>query len=88
MRALDGGLFVITSTGSYGLTLSTTRMDKHEVTSGIDEMLDLFPILKERATQLAGTMSGGEQQIANGPPKDCRGEEGNNGQPTTAAGVP
>ena len=40
-----------------------TRMDKHEVAQGIDEMLDLFPILKERATQLAGTMSGGEQQM-------------------------
>jgi len=40
-----------------------TRMDKHEVASGIEEMLQLFPILKERATQLAGTMSGGEQQM-------------------------
>ncbi len=40
-----------------------TRSDKHEVASGIDEMLGLFPILKERATQLAGTMSGGEQQM-------------------------
>ena len=38
-------------------------MDKHEVTQGIDDMLNLFPILKERATQLAGTMSGGEQQM-------------------------
>jgi branched-chain amino acid transport system ATP-binding protein len=40
-----------------------TRSDKHEVASGIDEMLALFPILKERSTQLAGTMSGGEQQM-------------------------
>jgi branched-chain amino acid transport system ATP-binding protein len=40
-----------------------TRSDKHEVESGIEEMLGLFPILKERATQLAGTMSGGEQQM-------------------------
>ena len=40
-----------------------TRNDKHEVASGIDEMLQLFPILKERAAQLAGTMSGGEQQM-------------------------
>jgi branched-chain amino acid transport system ATP-binding protein len=40
-----------------------TRSDKHEVASGIEEMLGLFPILKERATQLAGTMSGGEQQM-------------------------
>lgn len=40
-----------------------TRKDKREVASSIDEMLGLFPILKERATQLAGTMSGGEQQM-------------------------
>ncbi|MBC7434677.1 MAG: ABC transporter ATP-binding protein [Bdellovibrionales bacterium] len=40
-----------------------TRDDKHEVAAGIGQMLDLFPILKERATQLAGTMSGGEQQM-------------------------
>ena len=40
-----------------------TRSDKHEVARGIDEMLGLFPILKERSAQLAGTMSGGEQQM-------------------------
>ncbi len=40
-----------------------TRSDKQEVAAGVEEMLDLFPILKERATQLAGTMSGGEQQM-------------------------
>jgi branched-chain amino acid transport system ATP-binding protein len=40
-----------------------TRNDSHEVQKSVDEMLTLFPILKERATQLAGTMSGGEQQM-------------------------
>jgi branched-chain amino acid transport system ATP-binding protein len=40
-----------------------TRTDPHEVAQGLDEMLHLFPILKERANQLAGTMSGGEQQM-------------------------
>ncbi len=40
-----------------------TRVSKDEVVSSIDEMLALFPILAERATQLAGTMSGGEQQM-------------------------
>lgn len=29
----------------------------------LDRMLSMFPILKERAKQLGGTMSGGEQQI-------------------------
>ena len=40
-----------------------TRASKDEVAASIDEMLALFPILAERATQLAGTMSGGEQQM-------------------------
>ncbi len=40
-----------------------TRQDRHEVAGMIDEMFGLFPILKERSTQLAGTMSGGEQQM-------------------------
>ena len=40
-----------------------TRSDKQEVAGSIEQMLGLFPILKERATQLAGTMSGGEQQM-------------------------
>ena len=40
-----------------------TRLDAAEVAAGIDQMFTLFPILKERETQLAGTMSGGEQQM-------------------------
>jgi branched-chain amino acid transport system ATP-binding protein len=40
-----------------------TRMDAAEVAANIDRMFGLFPILKERETQLAGTMSGGEQQM-------------------------
>jgi branched-chain amino acid transport system ATP-binding protein len=40
-----------------------TRLDAHEVSANVDRMFALFPILKERETQLAGTMSGGEQQM-------------------------
>lgn len=40
-----------------------TRSDDHEVKTSVDEMFELFPILKEREKQLAGTMSGGEQQM-------------------------
>jgi branched-chain amino acid transport system ATP-binding protein len=40
-----------------------TRDDDDEVAVGIDDMYALFPILKERERQLAGTMSGGEQQM-------------------------
>ena len=34
-----------------------------EIAADIDKMFGIFPRLKERATQLAGTMSGGEQQM-------------------------
>ncbi|MBC3919274.1 ABC transporter ATP-binding protein [Undibacterium sp. CY18W] len=40
-----------------------TRRDADEVAESIDTMYSLFPILKERRYQLAGTMSGGEQQM-------------------------
>jgi branched-chain amino acid transport system ATP-binding protein len=40
-----------------------TRSDKAGIAADVDRMFELFPILKERSTQLAGTMSGGEQQM-------------------------
>jgi branched-chain amino acid transport system ATP-binding protein len=39
------------------------RTDKEEITKDYDRILDLFPRLKERLTQKAGSMSGGEQQM-------------------------
>ena len=39
-----------------------TINDKQDLRDRIDEALDTFPRLKERLTQYAGTMSGGEQQ--------------------------
>lgn len=40
-----------------------TREDEKEIEASIDHIYSLFPILKERRHQLAGTMSGGEQQM-------------------------
>jgi branched-chain amino acid transport system ATP-binding protein len=40
-----------------------TRHDTAGIKTDIDRMFETFPRLKERATQLAGTMSGGEQQM-------------------------
>jgi branched-chain amino acid transport system ATP-binding protein len=40
-----------------------TRSDKGAIQTDIDRMFETFPRLKERAVQLAGTMSGGEQQM-------------------------
>jgi branched-chain amino acid transport system ATP-binding protein len=39
------------------------RNDKAEIQADIEKMFGIFPRLKERADQLAGTMSGGEQQM-------------------------
>ncbi len=43
--------------GAYSRTGASKVLDSYE------RVLSLFPILKERATQLAGTLSGGQQQM-------------------------
>jgi len=40
-----------------------TRRDKLGIQQDMERVFTLFPRLKERATQLAGTLSGGEQQM-------------------------
>ncbi|HVM78506.1 MAG TPA: ABC transporter ATP-binding protein [Stellaceae bacterium] len=40
-----------------------TRDDKAEIESDIDRVFELFPRVKERLGQTAGTLSGGEQQM-------------------------
>jgi len=40
-----------------------TKNDKAQIAADIERMFVLFPRLKERRDQLAGTMSGGEQQM-------------------------
>jgi len=40
-----------------------SRNDPHEITTDLMRMYELFPRLAERKTQLAGTLSGGEQQM-------------------------
>ncbi len=39
------------------------KRDKEEIMKSLDYVYELFPRLKERRTQLAGTLSGGEQQM-------------------------
>jgi branched-chain amino acid transport system ATP-binding protein len=39
------------------------RNDRAAIARSLEEVLELFPILRERATQRAGSMSGGEQQM-------------------------
>ena len=39
------------------------RGDQHGIRETMEGVFDLFPVLKERQQQLAGTLSGGEQQM-------------------------
>lgn len=40
-----------------------TRKDKNEIEESLNKIYERFPRLKERKNQLAGTLSGGEQQM-------------------------
>jgi len=40
-----------------------SRQDPDEIAASLEQVFTWFPILRERRTQLAGTMSGGEQQM-------------------------
>jgi len=42
---------------------SWTRKDRKQVASDLEDVLTTFPRLRERLSQLAGTLSGGEQQM-------------------------
>jgi branched-chain amino acid transport system ATP-binding protein len=42
---------------------SYLRTDKAKIKEDLDRVMDLFPRLRERLTQKAGTLSGGEQQM-------------------------
>jgi len=42
---------------------SYTRDDKQEIAQNMEKVMALFPRLKERRNQVAGTLSGGEQQM-------------------------
>lgn len=59
-RRIFGGLTV---TENLELGAFTFRKNKKWVKEGIERSFDLFPRLKERSKQLAGTLSGGEQQM-------------------------
>ncbi|MFX6119075.1 ATP-binding cassette domain-containing protein, partial [Acinetobacter baumannii] len=40
-----------------------TSNDKGQIQADVDRWFEVFPRLKERAAQMAGTLSGGEQQM-------------------------
>ncbi len=46
-----------------GAYLRRKNGNKEEIGQDMEEIFDLFPLLKDRRKQLAGTLSGGEQQM-------------------------
>ena len=59
-RELFGGLTVVEN---LRMGYWTLRRDMAGLQRGLDRVMDLFPRLRERATQQAATLSGGEQQM-------------------------
>ncbi|HSM98447.1 MAG TPA: ABC transporter ATP-binding protein, partial [Gallionella sp.] len=57
------GVFARMSIHENLLMGAYTRNDKAGIAADIERMFGIFPRLKERRDQLAGTMSGGEQQM-------------------------
>lgn len=57
------GVFTRMSIHENLLMGAYTRNDKAGISDDIDKWFSVFPRLKERAAQMAGTLSGGEQQM-------------------------
>lgn len=57
------GVFTRMSIHENLLMGAYTRSDKAGIADDVDKWFGIFPRLKERATQMAGTLSGGEQQM-------------------------
>jgi branched-chain amino acid transport system ATP-binding protein len=48
---------------NLGAYLYYNRRNRHKVNERIEQIFQIFPILKKRSKQIAGTLSGGEQQM-------------------------
>lgn len=57
------GVFARLNVAENLLMGAYSRNDTHEISHDLERMYALFPRLAERRTQLAGTLSGGEQQM-------------------------
>ena len=64
MHVSDGKSVIAELTVKENLALAGLwRKDKKDVAKATDEVVELFPILGQRMTQLAGSLSGGERQM-------------------------
>lgn len=64
VQVAEGRAILTTLTVQENLDLGAyTRKDKTQIHRDLDYIFTLFPVLKNRATGLAGNLSGGEQQM-------------------------
>lgn len=59
----EGRQLFSTLTVKENLRLGAYHYSELEFIQGLEEIYNLFPIIKERENQIAGTLSGGEQQM-------------------------
>jgi branched-chain amino acid transport system ATP-binding protein len=59
----EGRLVLSGMTVRENLEMGAYRRPRHEIAASIERMETRFPILRERSGALAGTLSGGEQQM-------------------------
>lgn len=64
VQVAEGRAILTTLTVRENLDLGAyTRQDKAGIANSLEQVFHLFPRLKERASQMAGNLSGGEQQM-------------------------
>ena len=64
VQVAEGRAILTTLTVMENLSLGAyTRKDKAGIADSLEQVFHLFPLLKERAGQFAGNLSGGEQQM-------------------------
>ena len=64
VQVAEGRAILTTLTVQENLDLGAyTRKDKAQISKDLDYIFHLFPVLKNRASGLAGNLSGGEQQM-------------------------
>ncbi|MBC3929380.1 ABC transporter ATP-binding protein [Undibacterium sp. CY21W] len=64
VQVAEGRAILTTLTVQENLDLGAyTRKDKAQINKDLDYVFHLFPVLKNRASGLAGNLSGGEQQM-------------------------
>jgi len=63
LQVPEGRQIISELTVLENLQLGETALNRRQPTHQLEQVLDLFPILRERSSQRAGSLSGGEQQM-------------------------